>query len=216
MLRSTLALALSLAAVAPLAGCQLAGFMAANEARHGTKKVQAAYTGLRGHSYAVVVQADRDVLAENPNLMEHLLASINNRLAEHAEASGHVPTDQLILYLMNNTRWPAMGSGDLARELGDVERLVILDLADYRLTEPGNQYVWQGVAQGRLSVFEADGQGGGQTVFEREVRVTFPDESGITPDAIPRTAVTSVLSSRLVDRVVWLFHDHEEPNQITY
>ena len=57
ILRPILALALSTGAALPLGGCQLAGFMAANEARHGTKKVEAAYTGLRGHTFAVVVQA---------------------------------------------------------------------------------------------------------------------------------------------------------------
>lgn len=203
-------------ALAPVAGCQLAGMMAASNERYGSSKVPAAYRGLAGHSYAIVVQADRDVLAENPNLMEHLLTNINARLAQHAGASGHVPSDQLVLYLMNNTRWPAMSNADLAREIGNVDRLVVLDLSDYRLVEPRNDYVWDGLAQGRVTVFESDGAGGGAIAFERDVRVTYPDAAGITPEDQAREVVTSVLSRRLIDRVSWLFHDHEEANSITY
>lgn len=197
-------------------GCQLAGVIAANEARYGSSEKPALYTGLAGHSYAVVIQADREILAENPNLMEYLLAQVNARLAENAGASGHVPTEQLLLYLMNNTRWGAMSNAELAAALGNVERLVVLDLSDYRLTEENNPYVWAGLAQGRLSVFEADGAGGGEVAFEREIRVTYPDISGVTPDDQPRATVTSLLSRRLIDRTVWPFYAHEEPNAITY
>jgi hypothetical protein len=202
--------------LAAASGCELLGVMAANEERYGSSVIPPAYTGVQGHSYAIVVQADRDVLAENPNLMEHLLVNINARLAESSGASGHVPSEDLVLYLMNNTRWPAMSNADLASALGNVERLVVLDLSDYRLAEPRNEYVWDGVAQGRVVVFESDGAGGGEIAFEKDLRVTFPDEAGITPDAQTREVVTSVLSRRLIDRVSWLFYAHEEPNAITY
>lgn len=197
-------------------GCEFAGFLAANEERYGSHVVPAAYSGLQGKSYAVVVQADRDMLAENPNLMEHLLVSLNTRLAQTSGASGHVPSQDLVLYLMNNTRWPAMSHADLAEALGNVDRLVVLDLSDYRLNEPQNVYTWDGLAQGRVFVFESDGNGGGETAFEKDVRVTYPDDVGITPAEVTREAVTSVLAKRLIDRVSWLFYEHEEPNTMTY
>lgn len=198
-----------------LPGCQLAGVMAASAERTGTKKVPAAYRGLQGHSFALVVHMDRSTLAENPNLLEHLVVNINARLAQHSGASGHIPSEQLVFFLMNNTRWPAMSNGELAAWLR-VDRLVVLDLSDYRLTAPRNEYVWDGMAQGRVLAFEADGEGGGRIGFERDVRVAFPDQMGVSPSDLERAAVTSVLSRRLIDRVVWLFHDHEEPNAITY
>jgi len=209
-------LTLGAAALVGIPGCELFGVIAANEERYGSHVVPAAYPGLQGKSYAIVVQADRDMLAENPNLMEHLLANLNNRLAETSGASGHVPTHDLVLYLMNNTRWPAMSNADLAAALGNVDRLVVLDLSDYRLTEPQNVYTWDGVAQGRVLVFESDGEGGGQTVFEKDLRVSYPDEVGITPAEQTREVVTSVLAQRLIDRVSWLFYEHEEPNTMTY
>lgn len=199
-----------------LGGCQFVGMMAASQERYGSRDVPAAYRGLEGRSYAVVVQASRDILAENPNLMEHLLAGINQRVAAESGASGHVPTEQLALYLMNNPRWVALSNAELAEELGGVDRLIVLDLSDYRLQPPGNAYVWEAVAQGRVFVFESDGAGSGEIAFERDLKVTFPDQEGVSTDDLPRSSVTSVLAKRLVDRVVWLFHDHEEPNAITY
>lgn len=203
------------ASLAALSGCELAGVMAANEERYGSKKVPPVYTGLQGHTYAVVIQADRSILAENPNLMEHLLANINNRIAENAGASGHVPSEQLVLYMMNNARWPALSLEELAQELGGVERLIVVDLYEYRLHEPGNRYTWDGAAQARVVVFEAD-EYGGATALERDIRVTFPDDAGLTPNDVQREAVTSVLARRVIDRVSWLFYEHEEANAITY
>ncbi|MCA9287951.1 MAG: hypothetical protein KDA05_05160, partial [Phycisphaerales bacterium] len=203
------------ALLGPLSGCQLAGYIAANEERYGSKKVPPVYTGLQGRSYAVVVQADRSTLAENPNLMEHLLANINNRIAENAGASGHVPSEQLVLYMMNNARWPALSLNELAQELGGVDRLIVVDLYEYRLHEPGNRYTWDGAAQARVIDFEAD-ERGGATALDRDIRVTFPDEQGITPTDLRREAVTSVLARRVIDRVSWLFYEHEEANAITY
>ncbi|MEZ6233298.1 MAG: hypothetical protein R3B68_03825 [Phycisphaerales bacterium] len=203
------------APLAALSGCELAGYVAANEERYGSKKVPPVYTGLQGHTYAVVIQADRSTLAENPNLMEHLLANINNRIAEHAGASGHIPSQQLILYMMNNARWSALSLEELAEELGGVERLIVVDLYEYRLHEPGNRYTWDGAAQARVIVFEADDQGGA-TALERDIRVTYPDDAGLTPGEIQREVITSVLARRVIDRVSWLFYEHEEANAITY
>jgi hypothetical protein len=101
---------------------------------------------------------------------------------------------------------------DLAKELGGVQRLILIEISEYSLTEPGNIYEWNGAAAANVSVFELDG---GATksevaVLDRTITVTFPDQKSVTPSDLPQVAVTSELARRLVERGTWMFFDHKE------
>ena len=203
---------------AALPGCSigaLIGGMAESANQSGSHKVQADYTGLRGKSFAVVVSADRGVQADYPALVPELIDRITTRLRDHAGAAGSSDPEQLVRWLYNNPGWAARSPSTLARQLG-VERLVYIDLGEFRLREPGNAYVWAGVATGRVSVLEADAALGDAFVFERDIMVRFPDGQGFGRDDMGEAQVASVLVSRFVDRSSWNFYDHEERNALEY
>lgn len=203
---------------AGVAGCQVFGFVAAGiqEAKEQKpRKVESQYNGLEGRSFAVLVAADRLIKAEHPGVAEELTIRITERLAEHAGASGCIPANKLLTYLYNNPRWIAMARGDLARDLG-VDRLVIVELTEYRLNEPGNQYLWEGVAAASVGVIESDSPLPDEFVFERTVRVVYPDKQGYGQNDMPADAVASVLIKRFVDRASWLFYTHEEKGKMDY
>lgn len=194
-------------------GCAVAGMMAASEERYGSKTYEAEYAGLEGKSYAVVAVVDRAVQAEFPGLQPSLVQRIDQRIAQEVAASHHIPGDQVTLYLSNNPQWVVWPRGRLTEELG-VDRLVFVEINEFRTNEPGNDYEWDGLAWATVSVVE-----GGSTdaeVFRKDIRVRFPDQKGVGPDEINQTGIASVLISRLVDRVGWLFYAHEEPNALTY
>lgn len=202
----------------PMGGCavgELIGGMADSAHRSGSSEVPAEYTGLAGRSFAAVVAIDRSTQARFPTLAAELTARVNTRLAESAGASGWVPPDQIIAFLNNNPSWPAWPRDRLTAEFG-VERLIVVDVGEFRLYETGNQYLWDGLAQGSVSVFESDSAAPEFEAFARDVRVVFPDQQGYGPGELPESAVASELLRRFVDRAVWLFHDHEEPNAIEY
>jgi hypothetical protein len=100
---------------------------------------------------------------------------------------------------------------ELGKGLGNVERLVYVELNEYRLHDPGNPYEWDGVAAATISVLELDGATPDDFAFEKPITVKFPGKKGVDSSQLSSGAVTSALSLRLVDRLTWLFYDHQEP-----
>lgn len=206
------------ACAAALGGCQIGaiiGAMASSAEHEGSHEVKSQYSGLAGHSYAVIVAADRSIQADFPELIPRLSEQISMRLAGNVGATAFVPPAAVLEYQYNHPRWVTMTRGQLAEALG-VERLVYVDMAAYRLNDPGNQYLWNGGAAGTVSVHEADSAFPDEPVFQSQVKVAFPDKKAMGPTDISRIAVHSELSRRFAERTAWLFFKHEEPNKITY
>lgn len=214
--RSLLAI-LALGGIAPLSGC-IFGAIAANLERTGSSTIEAQYAGLADRSFAVVVASNRIIDAEFPALTDEIVSRMTAQLAEHAGASGVVPADEVRTYCLNHPTWPGMGLTDLAKALGGVERIVYIDIREFRLNEPGNRYEWKGLAAAHVRVVEVDSSLPDSFAFEKLVRVGFPgkDEVTVTADQVPGEAVARELLKRFVDRASWLFYKHEEPNVMSY
>lgn len=191
------------------------GGMAESYHRTGKSTVYADYTGITGKSFAVVVTGSRMIEADHPGLTARLIQRINDRLIANADPSYAIPSGDLLTVLYNTPQWPAMTRGEVGEMLG-VERLIVVEIIDYILHEPGNQYLWDGVASALVQVFETDSAMPDDPVFEKSIRITFPDTKGFLRTDIPEAAVTSEMSNRLVNRVSWLFYEHEEANSIPY
>lgn len=201
------------------AGCQIlgvAGVVAKAIDDATPKKVYAEYTGLEGKTFAVVVAASQMVQSEFPALVPELTARITNNLAENVAAAGFVPAEQVVLFQKQRPRWALMDREELGRALGGVDRVVFVELDEFRLREPGNRYLWDGQASGMIAVIEADGPLAGEYRFQRMIRVGFPDSSGFSQDDFGAGAVASALVSRFSRRAAWLFYDHEEAKDLTF
>jgi hypothetical protein len=214
--RTVLLVALAFAMAASVGGCAIVGFSGAmidSYRRHSTRTVEAEYHGLEGKQWAVVVTANRIIQADHPQVVPFLNARITERLLEQQEligATGFVPAENVLSFIYENPRWIAMPRGELARSLG-VERLIFVELLEYRLNDPGNQYLWDGLATGTVGVIEADSPMADEYTFERAIRVSFPDQSAMGPGDMSTQMVATVLAMRFVDRATWLFYKHEEP-----
>lgn len=205
-----------LVSAATMPACNIlafAGLAAENYKRSSTHAVAEEYDGLRDSSIAIVVTGDRVLQGSNPTLFTRMCSRITERLVENRETTGitgFVPPLMLTEFQISNPGWSAWGYDRLAAELG-VERLVIVDMYEYRLTETGNQYLWDALAAARVGVVEADGPTPGELAFRKEIRVHFPDDTGVGPDQLPLDQVQANLDKRFVDRVSWLFYEHQEP-----
>lgn len=196
-----------------LGGCAIGalfGGMAQSYNETASHTVEAEYTGLQGKSYAVIVAADRSIEADFPGLVAELTTRIDARLRASAGSLGHVPATQVLSYIYNTPGWPARSREELAKDLGGPDRLVYLDLTEFRLNDPGNAYLWNGAAVGNVGVFEMDGPLPEDYAYEKTVAIRFPDKEGFGPTDFSREQVVSVLLKRFVDRASWLFYDHEE------
>ena len=212
------AIALTAMTLTAAPGCIVAGLvggMAESAHRSGSTMYPAEYDGLTGKTYAVVVSADRLIEADHPGIAARITQLVDSRLHEHAGASAHIPPARLISFLYANPQWQAVPRGELGEHLG-VERLILIELVDYRLHEPGNRYTYSGVASGIVQVFEVDSGLPDDPMYEQPIAVAFPDRAGILEEEISKTAVTSELSRRFGERVAWLFYPHEEKNDLKY
>ena len=218
--RSTKLIVITLAMLAVLSipGCIIGaaiGGMAESYKRTGTSEVEAQYIGLVDHSFAVVVSADRLIEGNNPGIAARINQRVNDRIIQNAGVSFAIPSTDLLTVLYNTPQWPAMPRGEVASMLG-VERLIVVEIIEYRLNEPGNKYVWDGSASCMVSVYESDSGFPDDPIFEKAIRVAFPDSSGLMRTEIPETAVNTELANRLTNRIAWLFYTHEESNVIPY
>lgn len=191
------------------------GGMAESYQRTGSTTYPAQYDGLVGKSFAVVTSSSRMIEAEHPGLSARITQRVNDRLIQNANPGYAIPSRDLLTVLYNTPQWTAMTRADVAKLLG-VERLIVIEIIDYRLQEPGNQYTWDGAMSGIVSVFESDSAIPDDPMFEKAIRITFPDSPGFTTSDIPEPAVTTELSNRFINRAAWLFYEHEEPNVIPY
>ncbi|MBS0198220.1 MAG: hypothetical protein JSR77_15815 [Planctomycetes bacterium] len=195
-------------------GCTTIGFMAESYRKDSTHEIKAEYTGLAGKSFAVVVSADRLIQADHPGLIDRLTKQITTRLCESKNvprAGGYVPAEKVLRFTYDNPGWAAKPFSELAKNLGGVDRLVYIEITEYRLNEPGNAYEWDGLAAATVSVVESESATPDEFAFQKSVSVKFPDTKGFTPASLTQSAVTTVLASRVVDRASWLFYDHQEP-----
>lgn len=194
-------------------GCQIAGFFAGAYQDNAPKTVEAIYTGLAGKSFAVVVAADRGTQGDYPGLIDYLATQVTARLSSPTNkpaAGGFVPAAQVLKYTYDNPAWPARTRTDLAKALGGVERLVVVEVTEYRLHDPGNAYTWDGLASAQVAVYELDGDLPETPAFQKSVSVPFPDDKGYGPEQLPQAGVNTALAQRLVDRVSWMFYEHDE------
>ncbi|MFZ4574318.1 MAG: hypothetical protein ACOYN0_07955 [Phycisphaerales bacterium] len=202
-----------------LAGCAAVGFAAAVAEREGTHDVDAEYTRLDGKSYAVVVSADRSIQSDHPLVMEYLIDRVTDRLSQQTNvprAGGYVRSIQVIKYLNEHPGWTGKPMSELAKDLGGVDRLIFIDLFEFRLNDPGNAYLWEGVASARISVIETDSPIPDDHAFTKTITVRFPDQQGMGPNEMQAVAVRTELSRRMVDRLSWLFYNHEEKRTPDY
>ncbi len=202
-------------AVLSAGGCQMVGGMAASFYKTGSHAVEADYPDLAGKKTAVIVAADRFVQADHPSLTPRLTAGIAARIAAYAECETVLNPRNVLLFQTDHPRWPVMSHSELAAALG-VDRLVYVDVYDFRLHETGNQYLWDGRVAAVVGVVEADGALPDEFAYQKDIIVGFPDGPGYGPTDFTDAQVMAVLQSRFVDRVSWLFYEHEEKNIMDY
>lgn len=194
------------------AGCNIVGFFGAIEAerrRTGTITVEGVYDGLEGQRVAVVIDASREIYMTSPQIVGAILTEIIARLEANAGVESVVPATEVQRVLYDEPGLLDRTFDEIAARF-EVERLVIVQLDEFRLSEPGNQYVWSGQAAGNLIVIEADSYLEDDVRLEQYVNVTYPDRPNTTIDDLSADAVALELLRRFANRASWFFYDHKE------
>jgi len=196
-----------------LSGCQLPGLIGAiaqNEEYQSKKEVLARYSGLEDQLVAVIVNADLAVQYDYPQAVPGLTYGISGALAEHVPGISVVHPDLVAQWQWRTPNWSALPYGDLTEQL-NVDRVVYVDLLEYRLTPPGNRFNWEGLAQAQVSVLERDGLDPDTFVDSYTITAEFPNISELTQYEATADQISRGLQQTFVQKTAWLFFDHIEP-----
>lgn len=195
-----------------MGGCNILGFFGAIEAerrRTGTMEVEGIYDGLQGQTVAVVVDVSREIEMTSPRVPGAILTEVIARLEANAGAKSIVPAVEVQRLMYDDPGLLDRTYDEVARRFG-VDRLVVIQLDEFRLAEPGNQYVWNGQAAGNLLVVEADSYIEDDVRLEQYVNVKYPFKPNTTIDELPADAVALELLRRFANRASWYFYTHRE------
>ena len=198
-------------ALPALVGCEPVGYVA-----HGlfggakSREVEARYRELEGRSVAVVVSADSYLMYAYPQARSAITRVASRQIHQHVENARVKSPYEVIEYQRTNGHWHALPYSQLLADM-NVERVVLIDLLEYRTREPGNPHLYQGVATGNVLVIAADSDDPDNADFEDVVQVEFPEHAskvGTLADHIDHDTVQAGLVQMFSRQVARLFHDH--------
>lgn len=195
-----------------LSGCNIVGWLAQGF-RDDDKPipVDALYTDMADKRVAVLVSADEYTLFRFPRSPFIVSTSVSNSIVTHVPGVAMALPREVDTFQRSNPYWITARPSRLINQLG-VDRLVVIELNEYRTNEEGNANVWRGVIDGVVAVYEADAEVPDNRVFEKQVRAEYPENSefGMMSYHAEEDAIEAAVLKLFTLRAAGLFFDHEE------
>ncbi len=199
--------AFSLTGLCASIGCEAIGYVAQAVDSETEVEFTAKYEGLNNKRIAVLVNAPLSAQYEHPTAVPRLCEYISAGLRDSCEGAKILPPSYAVAYQANNINWYTMEIPELAKVLG-VDRLVVIDLVEYRLQAPGNSYLWDGVIIADVSVFEADGLDPMTPSFSERVKARYPSVDGVRREDAPQATVEQGLQIKYAQEATKLFYTY--------
>jgi len=203
---------LMMASLLPMSGCILVGLssaIGANIEKQKQIEVLAKYRGLENKSVAVLAHSDQRTAYEFPTAIPNIVGNMVLILDKNVPGVRVLDPRYAVTWMHQTPGWPTLPLADLAKEL-DVDRVIVIDIFEYRLNPEGNSFLWDGVAGANVSVVERDGIDPDSFAEEFQVISKFPDMEGIGKAQAGPREIEIGLQKTFVDQVGFLFYDHVE------
>jgi hypothetical protein len=203
-------LAVCLWGAAAMSGCEAVAFVAQGMTpKPAPLLVKAEYRGLENQTVAVLVDAHQALLFEQPLAQVEVSQAVSTKLAGGVPGITVIDARQVVDFQNRNIYWNTVPYSQLARRLG-VTRLVLIELTEYRLHEPGNANIWRGVMSGNVAVAEVDAPRPDDLVYDSPVTVAYPPDRPLgvlkSDQRTMRFATLDLFSHAVAGK----FHDHKE------
>lgn len=205
-------LSLLLGLTLALSGCNIIAWAAA-ASRDDDKPIDvpAEYLDMVDKRIAVMVSADEYTLFRFPRASDNVSQAVSNAIQANVENAVVSIPREVSRYQRKNPYWITSRPSRLIDEMG-VDRLIIIDLNEYRTNEEGNSSVWRGVIDGTVSVYEADGEDPDNRTFEKQVRAEYPEGStfGLISADTDQAQIETAALNLFARRAGGLFFDHKD------
>lgn len=202
-----------LAAMLAAGGCAVPLFIGGalqNEEYQKLLDTPPKYAGLEDQTVAVIVNADMATLYEHPGLTADIAGGISQRIGHFAPGAKVLNPQHVINWQYRTPQWSALPYGDMAEQL-NVERVVYIELLEYRLNPPGNRWLWEGVATGRIGVIERHSLDPDSFIETFDVAAKYPSISGVGRESTDQAHIEFGLKYNFIEKASWLFYQHLEP-----
>jgi hypothetical protein len=211
--RARLRAAALLLGVALMGGCQagqLVGAMAQADEYQKLVDTPARYNGLENKTVAVLVQADMSTLYEFPDVVSNIAGGVSARLNRDVPGAQVLHPQFVLNWQYRTPQWSVLPYGEICEQL-NVDRVVFIDILEYRLNPPGNRYLWEGVCSARVGVIERGSIDPDTFVDTFDITGKYPTKTGITRENAPAHLIQTGVLQDFVTKTSWLFHQHLEP-----
>ncbi len=207
-MRRVLPLLVLLGAACVTAGC---GFLAGAYEQNNGKKVVAAYTGLDDKSVAIVTDVDPATAMEYVSARAEIGAFVTAHFQQFMPKVKLLRYQDVIRWQDDTLQWQGLREKDIGKHFS-VDRVLYIELLDYRTREPGATNLMRGRIHALARVFEVDTPGP-NAAWEKEFDTYWPplepqDVSHVNDTAV-RKRVLELFSYDLVGQ----FYDHRQFNQ---
>jgi hypothetical protein len=212
--RTLLAVSVCIGLLCGLGGCEsvayVANVVAGDDGDPPPITVTGEYDGLANQKVGVIVAAGPDIEMRFPTAGYEVSTVISQRIADNVPGAVVLDPKQIEQFKLRNIYWTTNTPSDIAEALG-VDRLVYVDLDEYRIREPGNSVMFMGVINARMQVFESDGPTPDDAAYATVVGATYPRNAKVgVPEADPNTIRLGVLD-QFSRAAAGKFYEHEEP-----
>ncbi len=193
--------------------CSIIGFIGAGKQAIEDQMLieKPAEYSLEGLSVAVVIDTDLAVHYEHPGISTLIANAVAGRIAKNVKGVGVLRPDYVSRWQFETPQWTAMPSTDIAKTL-KVDRVVYIDLQNYSLNPPGNQWLWEGRCSAMIGIIEADGVEHDGFADTYEIVASFPKRpSVLSKEEASEATIRDGLLQDFIKKTAWLFYLHEEP-----
>ena len=193
-----------------LPSCSLIGYpIAIFEGDTKEKEVTARYTDLAGKTFAVMVLADSRIRHRFPDAQQNVSTALTGAITRYVQDTTATAPREVMQYQQDHPHWSTLPPSRLLKTFG-VERLIVVDLAQYRTQEPGNAHLWKGVIDAAVAVYQAEDADPDNKAFEEPIHAEFPPGRvlGVT-DGDHQTMQLGALKAFTL-RAAGLFYNHQE------
>jgi hypothetical protein len=198
------------------AAVDLASGMAQNAEYQKKLLVPAAYDRLAGKQVAILVNTNMTMMYEHPYLAERIALGVGYALQDHADdlipGVKVIDPQHTLRWQYSTPGWPMLSYADTAKTL-EAERVILIDVYEYRLHPPGNRYQWEGTCGARIRIIEAapDALDPETPRAEYDVIAKYPSNLMLPADSANAQAIEAGLMLAFIQKTSWLFYEHEEP-----
>jgi hypothetical protein len=145
----------------------------------------------------------------SPILSRTFRAAWRHAFSAHVENVRVLDPRMVLAWQYNTPQWNGMPYGDIAEEL-NVDRVVYINIHEYRLHPPGNRWEWEGICAADVGSSSAAVSLRTPSPISSPLSA-LPTIKGVGRDAATAEQIEVGVLAEFIKRTAWLFYDHLEP-----